>query len=39
MDGLKRRKTMEGGAVGAPYRDPNAGLQRARTTVQQRGRR
>ena len=37
MDGLKRRKTMEGGAVGVPYQDP--GLQRARTTVQQRARR
>ncbi|ORY03142.1 cell pattern formation-associated protein stuA [Clohesyomyces aquaticus] len=42
IDGLKRRKTMEGGAVGgAAYaRDPNHGLQRARTTItQQRGRR
>jgi enhanced filamentous growth protein 1 len=39
MDSLKRRKTMDGGAVGAPYRDPNAGLQRARSTIQQRARR
>lgn len=41
MDGLKRRKTMEGGAVGqAVYnRDPNPGLQRARTSgIQQRRR-
>lgn len=40
MDGLKRRKTMEGGAVGGTaYRDPNPGLQRARTTITQRARR
>ena len=39
MDGLKRRKTMDGGAVGAPYaRDPNPGLQRAHT-ISQRTRR
>lgn len=40
MDGLKRRKTMEGGAVGGTaYRDPNPGLQRARSTITQRARR
>ncbi|KAF2001323.1 hypothetical protein P154DRAFT_575048 [Amniculicola lignicola CBS 123094] len=35
VDGIKRRKTMEGGAVGgAVYnRDPNAGLQRSRTGI------
>jgi protein SOK2 len=39
MDGLKRRKTMEGGAVGGTgYRDPNPGLQRSRTTINQRAR-
>lgn len=40
IDGLKRRKTMDGGAVGgSPYsQDPNAGLQRARTTMTQRRR-
>jgi protein SOK2 len=32
MGGLKRRKTMEGGAVGGAYpQDPNPGLQRAHT--------
>jgi len=32
IDGLKRRKTMDGGAVAPPYaQDPNVGLQRART--------
>jgi protein SOK2 len=36
MDGLKRRKTMEGGAV-APYgQDPNGGLQRRATMTQRR---
>jgi protein SOK2 len=38
IDGMKRRKTMDGGAV-APYgQDPNAGLQRSRTTMTQRRR-
>lgn len=31
MGGLKRRKTMEGGAVGPYAQDPNPGLQRAHT--------
>lgn len=40
IDGMKRRKTLEGGAVGAPYaQDPNPGLQRARTINTQRTRR
>lgn len=41
IDGLKRRKTMDGGAVGgSPYnQDPNAGLQRARSTMAPRARR
>ncbi|KAF1963769.1 apses-domain-containing protein [Byssothecium circinans] len=38
IDGLKRRKTMDSGAV-APYgQDPNAGLQRSRTMATQRRR-
>lgn len=40
MGGLKRRKTMEGGAVGGAYpQDPTPGLQRAHTMSAQRGRR
>ncbi|KAL5379331.1 hypothetical protein PMIN02_010969 [Paraphaeosphaeria minitans] len=40
IDGLKRRKTMDGGAVAPPYGpDPNAGLQRSRTMQTQRTRR
>ncbi|OAL01199.1 apses-domain-containing protein [Phaeosphaeriaceae sp. SRC1lsM3a] len=40
MGGLKRRKTMEGGAVGGPYpQDPNPGLQRAHTMTAGRARR
>ena len=40
MGGLKRRKTMEGGAVGGPYsQDPNPGIQRAHTMATQRARR
>lgn len=40
MGGLKRRKTMEGGAVGGPYaQDPTPGLQRAHTISAQRARR
>jgi protein SOK2 len=38
IDRLKRRKTMEGGAVGAPtFANPNPGLQRARTTISGQG--
>jgi protein SOK2 len=38
MDRLKRRKTMEGGAVGAPtFANPNNGLQRARTALSGQG--
>lgn len=38
--GLKRRKTMEGGAVGPTYaQDPSPGLQRAHTMTAQRARR
>lgn len=39
MGGLKRRKTLEGGAVGGPYADPSPGLQRAHTMSAQRPRR
>lgn len=40
MGGLKRRKTMEGGAVGPTYaQDPSPGLQRAHTLNAQRARR
>jgi len=40
MGGLKRRKTMEGGAVGGAYpQDPNPGIQRAHTMATQRARR
>ncbi|KAF2124197.1 apses-domain-containing protein [Dothidotthia symphoricarpi CBS 119687] len=40
MGGMKRRKTMEGGAVGGPYaQDPNPGLQRSHTMAAQRARR
>ncbi|RII19297.1 hypothetical protein CUC08_Gglean001962 [Alternaria sp. MG1] len=39
MGGLKRRKTMEGGAVGGNYADPNPGIQRAHTMSAQRARR
>jgi len=39
MSGLKRRKTLEGGAVGGNYADPNPGLQRAHTITAQRARR
>ncbi|EAT77793.2 cell pattern formation-associated protein StuA-like protein [Parastagonospora nodorum] len=40
MGGLKRRKTMEGGAVGGAYaQDPTPGLQRAHTMTAQRARR
>jgi protein SOK2 len=40
MGGLKRRKTMEGGAVGGAYpQDPNPGIQRAHTMTAQRARR
>lgn len=40
MAGLKRRKTMEGGAVGPTYaQDPSPGLQRAHTMTAQRARR
>ncbi|KAG9388772.1 KilA-N multi-domain protein [Pyrenophora tritici-repentis] len=39
MSGLKRRKTLEGGAVGGNYADPNPGLQRAHTMAAQRARR
>jgi protein SOK2 len=40
MGGLKRRKTMEGGAVGGPYsQDPTPGIQRAHTVTAQRVRR
>jgi protein SOK2 len=35
MGGLKRRKTMEGGAVGGNYADPNPGIQRAHTMTAQ----
>jgi protein SOK2 len=38
--GLKRRKTMEGGAVGGAYaQDPTPGIQRAHTMTAQRARR
>lgn len=40
MGGLKRRKTMEGGAVGQTYtQDPSPGIQRAQTMNVQRARR
>jgi protein SOK2 len=39
MSGLKRRKTMEGGAVGPTYSDPSPGIQRAHTMTAQRARR
>jgi protein SOK2 len=40
LAGLKRRKTMEGGAVGGPYgQDPTPGIQRAHTMAAQRARR
>lgn len=40
MGGLKRRKTMEGGAVGGAYpQDPTPGVQRAHTMTAQRARR
>jgi protein SOK2 len=40
LGGLKRRKTMEGGAVGAAYpQDPTPGIQRAHTMTAQRARR
>jgi protein SOK2 len=40
MGGLKRRKTMEGGAVGGAYpQDPTPGIQRAHTMATQRARR
>jgi protein SOK2 len=39
MGGMKRRKTMEGGAVGPYAQEPNAGLQRAHTMTAQRARR
>ncbi|KAH7378314.1 hypothetical protein BKA66DRAFT_421519 [Pyrenochaeta sp. MPI-SDFR-AT-0127] len=40
MGGLKRRKTMEGGAVGPTYgQDPSPGIQRAHTMTAQRARR
>ena len=40
MGGMKRRKTMEGGAVGGAYpQDPTPGLQRAHTMTAQRARR
>lgn len=40
MSGLKRRKTMEGGAVGPTYaQDPSPGIQRAHTMTAQRARR
>ena len=40
IDGLKRRKTMDGGAVAPPYgQAPNNGLQRANTMQAQRVRR
>jgi protein SOK2 len=40
MSGLKRRKTMEGGAVGGAYpQDPSPGIQRAHTMTAQRARR
>ena len=39
MGGMKRRKTMEGGAVGPTYSDPSPGIQRAHTMTAQRARR
>ncbi|KAI8937927.1 hypothetical protein NX059_005610 [Plenodomus lindquistii] len=40
LSGLKRRKTMEGGAVGSTYaQDPSPGIQRAHTMTAQRARR
>jgi protein SOK2 len=40
MGGMKRRKTMEGGAVGPTYaQDPSPGIQRAHTMQAQRARR
>lgn len=40
IDGLKRRKTMDGGAVAPPYAQvPNNGLQRSNTMQTQRARR
>ncbi|KAF2011884.1 apses-domain-containing protein [Aaosphaeria arxii CBS 175.79] len=39
IEGPKRRKTMDGGAVGSPYGNPNPGLQRTQSTIQQRARR
>jgi protein SOK2 len=39
MGGMKRRKTMEGAAVGPTYADPSPGIQRAHTMTAQRARR